>query len=137
MPFLSMNLSISASQSSQLVNELTRKSSSLSATVSQSVSQSIILVSKLVSREVSKSVSKSATSQSVSQRISWSCVKVNQNTMTESFLCNKGTTRVWLKPSVVFWRLITCNLFFLSSYIVHKTTVVVSGILSGERGNWE
>ena len=66
MPFLSMNLSISAGQSSQLVDELARKSSSLLATVSQSVSQSgSQLVNKLVSGEVSKLVSKSATSQSV------------------------------------------------------------------------
>ena len=69
------------------------KSSSLSTT--QSASQELNrsasqLVSKLVSRKVSKSVSKSATSQSVSRPSSWSCVKVNQNTMTESFLCNKG-----------------------------------------------
>ena len=32
MPFLNMNLSLSATQSSQLVNELDSKSSSLSAT---------------------------------------------------------------------------------------------------------
>ena len=65
MPFLSMDLSTSASQSGPLV-------------------------SKLVSRDVSKSVSKSATSQSSSQWITWSCMKNNQNTMTESFLCKKG-----------------------------------------------
>ena len=102
MPFLSMTLSISVSQSSHLVNELTRKSSTVyqPQSVSQSASQ---FVSKLVSREVSKSVSKSDTSQSVSQQISWSCVKVNQNTMTENFLCNKGIRQEYgLSPLLFF-----------------------------------
>ena len=114
-------------QSSKLVNKLARKSSSLSATVSQSVSQ---LVSKLVSREVSKSVSKSATSQSVSQRISWSCVKVNHNTMTESFLCNYG---IWQEYE-------THNLQAVSFIFIDSTQNNGCGprrSLSGKRGNWE
>ena len=65
MTFLSMNLSISAGQSS-LVNQSMSQPESQAVYQPQSVSQSASqLVSKLVSGEVSKLVSKSATSQSV------------------------------------------------------------------------
>ena len=42
----------------------------------------------------------------------------------------RHTTRVWLKPSVIFLRLINLQDIFSSSYIVHKTTVVVPGVAS-------